>query len=60
MILSIHYTVKTCKWKYFHKKNKMMGTKAFSEFIFFSCIYEFQYRNKVNTIKLKTKYIVID
>ena len=38
----------------------MMGTKAFSEFIFFSCIYEFQYRNKVNTRKLKTKYIVID
>lgn len=46
--------------KEFSQKNKMMGTEAFSEFVFFSCISEFQYTHKVNIRKLKTNYIVID
>lgn len=46
--------------KEFSQKNKMMGTEAFSEFVFFSCISEFQYAHKVNIRKLKTNYIVID
>ena len=51
---------KNMQMKEFSQKNKMMGTEAFSEFVFFSCISEFQYTHKVNIRKLKTNYIVID